>query len=111
MTRTRFSGYLLQTVGALALAVAMAGGAHAAEVKKLAIMVPEQGTDYGWNQQGVDAAKAVAEKYGLEFMPAEGLGYGDVRPTLRELADDGASLIIAHASGYNTAAPEIADEK
>ena len=74
-------------------------------------MVPEQGTDYGWNQQGVDAAKAVAEKYGLEFMPAEGLGYGDVRPTLRELADDGASLIIAHASGYNTAAPEIAAEK
>ncbi|MGH6961735.1 MAG: putative B6 ABC transporter substrate-binding protein, partial [Dongiaceae bacterium] len=70
-----------------------------------------QGTDYGWNQQGVDAAKAVAEKYGLEFMPAEGLGYGDVRPTLRELADDGASLIIAHASGYNTAAPEIAAEK
>ena len=111
MTRTRFSGYLLQTAGALALAVAMTAGAHAAEVKKLAIMVPEQGTDYGWNQQGVDAAKAVAEKYGLEFMPAEGLGYGDVRPTLRELADDGASLIIAHASGYNTAAPEIAEEK
>ena len=29
---------------------------------------------------------AVAEKYGLEFLPAQGLGYGDVRPTLRELA-------------------------
>jgi len=111
MTRTRLSGYLLQTVGALALTVTVAAGAQAAEVKALAIMVPEQGTDYGWNQQGVDAAKAVAEKYGLKFMPAEGLGYGDVRPTLRELADDGASLIIAHASGYNTAAPEIAAEK
>jgi len=111
MIRTRLSGYLLQTVGALALTVTVAAGAQAAEVKALAIMVPEQGTDYGWNQQGVDAAKAVAEKYGLKFMPAEGLGYGDVRPTLRELADDGASLIIAHASGYNTAAPEIAAEK
>jgi basic membrane protein A and related proteins len=111
MTRTRLSGYLLQAAGTFALAIAMAAGVQAAEVKKLAIMVPEQGTDYGWNQQGVDAAKAVAEKYGLEFMPAEGLGYGDVRPTLRELADDGASLIIAHASGYNTAAPEIAAEK
>ena len=41
---------------------------------------------------------------------AEGLGYGDVRPTLRELAEDGASLMIAHASGYNTAAPEIGAE-
>jgi simple sugar transport system substrate-binding protein len=111
MTRTGLSGYLLHAAGTLALAITVAAGAQAAEVKKLAIMVPEQGTDYGWNQQGVDAAKAVAEKYGLEFMPAEGLGYGDVRPTLRELADDGASLIIAHASGYNTAAPEIAAEK
>ena len=44
-------------------------------------------------------------------MPASGLGYGDVHAELRELADDGASLIIAHASGYNTAAPEIGAEK
>ena len=94
----------------LALSAALATSATAAEVKSIAVLVPEQGTDYGWNQQGVDAARAVAEKYGLEFMPAEGLGYGDVRPTLRELAEDGASLMIAHASGYNTAAPEIAAE-
>ncbi|MGD9536888.1 MAG: BMP family protein [Alphaproteobacteria bacterium] len=99
-------------IGALGLVAlaSVAAGVQAAEVKKLAILVPEQGTDFGWNQQGVDAAKAVAEKYGLEFLPAEGLGYGDVRPTLRELAEEGASLMIAHASGYNTAAPEIAEE-
>ncbi len=94
----------------LVVAVAFATSAVAADVKSIAVLVPEQGTDYGWNQQGVDAARAVAEKYGLEFIPAEGLGYGDVRPTLRELAEDGASLMIAHASGYNTAAPEIAVE-
>ena len=85
--------------------------ATAADVKSLAILTPEEPTDFGWNQQGYDAAKAVAEKYGLEFMPATGLGYGDVHPQLRELADDGASLMIAHASGYNTAAPEIGAEK
>jgi simple sugar transport system substrate-binding protein len=90
---------------------AMAGGAQAMDVKKIAIMTPEDPTDYGWNQQGVDAAKAVAAKYGLEFMPATGLGYGDVHPQARELADDGASLIIAHASGYNTAVPEVGAEK
>ena len=56
-------------------------------------------------------AKAVAAKYNLQFVPASGLGYGDVRPTLRELANDGVSLMIAHASGYNTAAPEIGAEK
>jgi basic membrane protein A len=91
--------------------LARPGSALAADVKKLAIMTPEDPTDYGWNQQGFDAAKAVAQKYGLEFMPATGLGYGDVHPQARELADNGASLIIAHASGYNTAAPEIGAEK
>src|ERR1700722_10560709 len=85
--------------------------ASAVEPKALAIMMPEEPTDYGWNQQGFAAAKAVAAKYGLKFMPATGLGYGDVHAQLRELADDGASLIIAHAAGYNTAAPEIGAEK
>jgi simple sugar transport system substrate-binding protein len=85
-------------------------GASAAELKALAIMMPEEPTDYGWNQQGFTAAKAVAAKYGLKFLPATGLGYGDVHAELRELADDGASLIIAHAAGYNTAAPEIGAE-
>jgi simple sugar transport system substrate-binding protein len=73
--------------------------------------MPEEPTDYGWNQQGFEAAKAVAAKFHLKFMPATGLGYGDVRAQLRELADDGASLIIAHGAGYNTAAPEIGAEK
>lgn len=111
MGRRRLSAKLVASGALLAAAVfGMAAAGQAAEVKKLAVLVPEQGTDYGWNQQGVDAARAVAEMYGLVFLPAEGLGYGDVRPTLRELAEEGASLMIAHASGYNTAAPEIAKE-
>jgi basic membrane protein A and related proteins len=99
---------------ALALAAAWvlgAGAASAAEVTALAIMLPEEPTDFGWNSQAFEAAKAVAAKYHLKFMPASGLGYGDVHAELRELADEGASLIIAHASGYNTAAPEIGAEK
>ena len=95
---------------AAAGAAAVLGGAQAQEVDKIAVLVPEQGTDYGWNQQGVDAAKAVGSALGIEVVSAEGLGYGDVRPTLRELAAEGADLMIAHASGYNTAAPEVATE-
>jgi basic membrane protein A and related proteins len=94
----------------LLAAVGLASAARAGEITSLAIMTPEQGTDFGWNQQGIDAAAAVAKKYGLKFTAAQGLGYGDVRATLRELADDKTGLIIAHASGYNTAAAEIADE-
>jgi len=101
---------IVRSLIAAAMTIGLGTAAQSADVKSIAVLVPEQGTDFGWNQQGVDAARTVAEKYGLEFIPAEGLGYGDVRPTLRELAEDGASLMIAHASGYNTAAPEIAAE-
>ncbi|WP_420410127.1 putative B6 ABC transporter substrate-binding protein [Hoeflea sp.] len=87
-----------------------ASAASAADVDTIAILTPEQGSDYGWNQQGVDAAKAAAEAEGVEIIVAEGLGYGDVRAPMRELAADGADLMIAHASGYNTAGPEIAKE-
>jgi simple sugar transport system substrate-binding protein len=101
---------VLMSVSAFALLGFLSQAALAAEVKSIAILTPEQGTDFGWNQQGIEAAKAAAAKEGVEVVVAENLGYGDVRPTLRELAEDGASLIIAHASGYNTAAPEIGAE-
>lgn len=94
---------------AIALSVA-ASPPSAAEVDTIAILTPEEGSDFGWNQQGVEAARAAAEATGVELIVAEGLGYGDVRAPLRELAADGADLMIAHASGYNTAAPEIAAE-
>ena len=101
---------LLLAALAVTSSAALVGSAAAAELKSLALMLPEEPTDYGWNQQAFNAAKIVCGKYGLKFMPATGLGYGDVHEQLRELADDGASLIIAHASGYNTAAPEIGAE-
>jgi basic membrane protein A len=104
------SKFLKSSVSAVILSGLLLGNALAAEVKSIAILAPEEGTDYGWNQQGIDAAKAAAKAAGVEIVVAQGLGYGDVRPTLRELASDGASLLIAHASGYNTAAPEIAKE-
>ncbi|MGL4963327.1 MAG: putative B6 ABC transporter substrate-binding protein [Inquilinus sp.] len=97
------------SLGALMLALASTAGS-AAEIKSIAILTPEQGTDFGWNQQGVAAAKAAGEKTGVHVTVAEGLGYGDVRATMRELVADGAGLLIAHASGYNTSAPEIAAE-
>lgn len=97
--------------GVLALALCVAGQPlAAAELKSIAILAPEAATDYGWNQQGVAAARKAAEKAGVEVLVAESLGYDDVRPVLRELVEDGAGLLIAHASGYNTAAPEIGAE-
>lgn len=104
------AGTVSSAVFALAVSGWMASTALAGEIKSIAILAPEMGTDMGWNQQGVDAAKAAGEAAGVKVVVAENLGYGDVRPTLRELAEDGAGLLIAHASGYNTAAPEIGAE-
>ena len=88
---TRISRRLMTATAIAAVlatgAFAAVGGAHAADVKSIAVMTPEEPNDQGWNQQGFDAAKAVAEKFGLEFMPATNLGYGDVHPQARELAD------------------------
>ena len=80
----------MAAIGALTFGAATA---HA-QVEIIAVMTPEQGTDYGWNQQGVDAALAAGEAMGVEVITAEGLGYGDVRPTLRELAAENVDLII-----------------
>lgn len=101
---------LKRSASVITFVAAMNTVVFAADVKSVAILTPEQGTDFGWNQQGIDAAKAAGEATGVKVTVAENLGYGDVRPTLRELAEDGASLLIAHASGYNTAAPEIGAE-
>lgn len=100
---------LTATVAAAALSALLAAPALA-QVESIAVLTPEQGTDFGWNQQAVDAATAVGEALGIEVVIASGLGYGDVRPTLRELSDEGVGLMIAHASGYATAAPEVAQE-
>ncbi|MGI6246347.1 MAG: putative B6 ABC transporter substrate-binding protein [Pseudochelatococcus sp.] len=101
---------VLAALSAVALAVSLPGTVLAAELEAIAILAPEAATDFGWNQQGVAAARAAGAAAGVKVLVAENLGYGDVRPVLRELAEDGAGLLIAHASGYNTAAPEVGAE-
>ena len=100
-------GHALVLSGALALAGVYG---QAADLTSIAIATPEPGADFGWNQQGIAGAQAAADKHHLKLVRAEGLGYGDIRPTLRDLADQGVGLIIAHASGFNTAAVEIGSE-
>lgn len=100
----------VRLISALALVAGLGTSAMAEEITSMAILTPETGTDFGWNQQGIDGAKAAGDALGVDVIIAENLGYGDVRPTLRELAEEEPGLIIAHASGYNTAAPEIGAE-
>lgn len=79
-------------------------------IKKMAVVAPEEAKDYGWNQQGVESAKKVAAEIGAQIEVADGAGYEDITPMLRELAEGGSQLTIAFASGYGTAAVQQAQE-
>lgn len=79
-------------------------------VKKIAVVTPEVAKDFGWNQQGVESAKKVAAQIGAEIEVADGAGYEDITPLLRELAQGGSNLTIAFASGYGTSAVQQAQE-
>jgi basic membrane protein A len=85
------------------------GGAQESEktVQNFAIVTPEKGSDYGWNQQSIEAARKISKERNLEVEVADNAGYEDVTPILREVATGGANFIIAQASGYNTAAPDV----
>ena len=76
--------------------------------KLVGLAIPEAGTDKGWNEQGKVGLEIVAKKYGFKIELAEALGYGDIKPTLRDMVKKGCELIITHAAGYQTVAPEIA---
>ena len=78
------------------------------KIASFAIVAPEKGSDYGWNQQSVEAAQKIAKERGIEVEVADNSGYEDIAPILRELATTDQDFIIAQASGYNTAAPDVA---
>lgn len=84
-------------------------GAGEAPISSFAVVTPEEGNDFGWNQQAVEAAEQVASDLGIEVEVADGSGYEDTAAILRELSTTGgAEFIAAHASGYNTISPEVA---
>jgi basic membrane protein A and related proteins len=99
---------LLVVVGALVATTVSA--ATAAKVTSVGFAAPEKPNDYGWNQQGYLAAQNAAKATGAKVVAATGIGYENVEPSLRRLAQRGADLIIAHASGYNTVAPKVAQQ-
>ena len=112
----KYLRYLLAAVTVAVLAFSV-NSTDAAQ-KKIAFMCPEPVEikdgkvigDYGWNQMGAEGALQACKNTGSECEIASGLGYADIRPVLREFATSGFDLIIAHASGYNSAGAEIAKE-
>ena len=80
------------------------------EISKIAIATPAKPNDYGWNEQGVQAAEETAEKFGAELEANTDIGYEQTEAILKQMAQKEPSLLISHASGYDTAAQRIAEE-
>lgn len=100
--------FLVVVVGALV--VTTVGAASSAKVKTVGFASPEKPNDYGWNQQGYIGTQNAAKATGATVIASTGIGYENVEPVLRRLAQRGADLIVAHASGYNTVAPKVAEQ-
>lgn len=101
---------LLQASFAAPVLAQDASPSAGAEVSQIAVVSPGPRTNQGWDQQAADAVDAVAGEEGIDAVVAENGGYDDITPILRDLQAGGASLIICHASGYQTVCPEFAAE-
>ena len=80
------------------------------KVKTIAIATPAKTNDYGWNAQGVAGAKSAASSVGASVNVTSDIGYDKTPTVLRQIALNKPQLIIAHASGFDTAAQRIGQQ-
>ena len=102
------TGVALLAIGVSVTATAVALARSSAKVSKIAIATPAKANDYGWNQQGVQAARNAAKANGASVTVNDGVGYDNTQAVLLRLARSGNDFVIAQASGYNTIAPRVA---
>jgi basic membrane protein A and related proteins len=95
-------------VGAAAAYGAGAGGK--ATVTKVGFASPAKASDYGWNAQGYNGAKAAAAATGASFAAVTNAGYNKTDVVLRQLINQHANFIVAHASGYDTIAARLSQQ-
>lgn len=87
------------------------GGDAGVTVEKFALVAPENESDFGWNQAGLDGATQAAESIGIEVSLVPDAGWDNTETVLGQVADSGAQFIIAHASGFGVAATSVAQSK
>ena len=100
---------VVAAVGVLAGGAAYAGAAlHSSKVTKVGYASPAKASDFGWNAQGYNAAKAAAASVSAKFQAITNIGYDKTDVILRQLIKGGANFIVAQASGYDTIATRLA---
>jgi basic membrane protein A len=125
--RTLTRAATVATAGALALSLAACAGGRggdpapsasapgdeteATTVTQFALVAPENESDFGWNQAGLEGAQEAADSLGIEVTLVPDAGWDNTETVLGQVSDSGAQFIIAHASGYGVAATSIAESK
>jgi simple sugar transport system substrate-binding protein len=102
---------VVAAVALLGTGTAYAAGAfRAGTVTTIGFASPAKASDYGWNQQGYNGAKAAAAATGAKLQAITNIGYDKTDVILRQLIQKGAKFVIAHASGYDTIAARLAQQ-
>ncbi|MBI5958180.1 MAG: BMP family protein [Chloroflexi bacterium] len=105
----------LLLVAAISLPVLSGSPAQAQDdVFRVAVVTPSTGTDLAFSQSMYDALAAIQEERGedaFEFAISENLFVvDDAAAALRDYADQGYDLVIAHGSQYGSSLVEIAPD-
>jgi simple sugar transport system substrate-binding protein/basic membrane protein A len=88
---------------------ATADAESAATGQKLALVLSGSSTDQSWDQAAYEAGKALEGK-GVELAVSEAVDPADVAAVMRQYAEAGYDLIVAHSFSYQDAVFEVAEE-
>lgn len=79
------------------------------EAPKLALVLSGSSTDQSWDQAAFDAGEALKAE-GVEVAVSEAVDPADVAAVLRQYAEEGYDLIVAHSFSYQDAVFQVAQE-
>jgi basic membrane protein A and related proteins len=77
---------------------------------RMAILMTGEITDLSWNAQMYRAAMEIKDKLGVDVAYSEQVSDADGERVMREYADEGYNLIIAHSFSYGDAVFRVAED-
>jgi len=111
MKRTGLSLWIVTWVVLAAFCLAPAGAAAAGKMLKVAIVAPSASNDLAFTQSIVDGINAVKKERALEVAVTDGTFIvEDAAAAIRDYAQKGYDLVLAHGSQYGGSLKEIAKD-
>ena len=80
------------------------------EPLKVALLTDALFSDGGWGSAAYNASQALKNKYGLELTTVESVAIPDIESTLRDFAESGNNLIIAHGFEWSDPAVRVSQD-